>query len=152
MNSLANGDHPAYLIELNGERFKASSFDELNKIILKAEEIQAGRLWVGLEGGARPLWHRVFGLKDFVNALLVVEWFGENASLIFYDENWSEYRVLDNEIPEFPDEIVRSQISHGEQQAIAEDECMRKERAFIAIYELIKTRHRPTWLTYRFVR
>jgi hypothetical protein len=36
------------------------------------------------------------------------------ASLIFHDENGSEYRALDQDNPVTPDDSIRTQIAHGE--------------------------------------
>ena len=142
-----------WFVEHNESELTISSFAELKKIISQAEGVDSGRLWIGVDGGPRPWWHRLLGTQPrYVNSLFSLEWFGQYASLIFHDENWSEYRVIDKEYPVTPDEGTRLKIAQGEKQPNLIEECMNKERAFTAISEFIKTGAKPTWLTYHLVK
>jgi hypothetical protein len=152
MKSQEGSKGEEYFIELNGRKLLSNSRHDLNKIVVETAGDLAGCLWIGTEGGLRPLWHRIFGMKYYVDALLDVEWDGAYASLIFYDENWSEYRVLDKEMPVFSDQVASLKFAHGDQRSTTADECMSKERAFIAVREFIETRTKPIWLSYRLVK
>ncbi|WP_435105916.1 Imm1 family immunity protein [Arhodomonas sp. AD133] len=142
-----------WLYELDEEDNVARSRAELDQVLGRAEAMPSGRLWVGVDGGPRPWWHRLVGLQPrFVEALLSVEWAADYASLIFHDENWSEYRAMDEALVVQPDEQVRARIAHGEARPHPVEECMHRERAFKAIRELIDTGARPEWLSYRVVK
>ncbi|WP_394132203.1 hypothetical protein [Marinobacter nauticus] len=141
-----------WLVELNDEESTVPAIG-IAGFIENAESLSKGRLWVGKDGGARPLWHRLLGAqKRYVDSIFSLEWFSEGAALIFHDENWSEYRALkpDNS-PSLP-ESIRIQISHGEAQPASDSECISKEQAFKAIREALEKGDRPNWLNYQFVK
>jgi len=141
-----------WFVELNDDEQSTSSFDKINNIAKRAEEMVSGRLWVGKDGGPRPWWHRLLGLQNrYVDSLFALEWHEQIASLIFHDENWSEYRAIDKERPVNADEALRKKIAHGEVRPHPIEECMSKERAFSAANEYLKNSNRPKWLEYHFV-
>ena len=152
MNMLSETTSKEVFVELNDEHFIVKNFADVEMIINRAQQMLSGRLWIGQDGGKRPLWQRMLGLKRYVDSLFVIEWADEDASLIFYDQDWSEYRALDKEIPRFPTETIRRKIAQGEDNPIDPGECLIKERAFTAIREFMKTRERPRWLFYHFVK
>lgn len=142
-----------WLYKLNDEENVAYSRSELIQLLNRAEGMSSGRLWLGVDGGLRPWWHRLLGSQPrYVDALLSVEWADDYASLIFHDESWSEYRAVDREAPVKPSEEIKLKISHGEMKPHPAEECMQRDRAFKAIRELLDSHVRPAWLSYRFVK
>ena len=139
-------------LEINGLEHSVGSMQALCSRIADAESFAKGRLSVTVDAGPRPFWQRFLGAKRFVEIFFAVEWFEDYASLIFYDENASEYRVIDKAEPVTATAEVRSKIAHGEPDALALDECMHKARAFRAVAEFLQTGARPSWLSYHFVR
>lgn len=143
-------NHP-WSLELNGDEFPIFSFRDLAERLEAARQLVQGRLALSEVIGPAPLWKRAFGAKQVARCHFAVEWSHEFACLIFFDENWSEYRALDTSVPVDASEEERTHISHGEAKAALPEECMTKERAFQAIAESLQTSTRPTWLQYRFV-
>lgn len=141
-----------WLVEIDGVKINVDCIKDLIGVISEAEQSKTGSLWIGKDDGPRPLWQRLLGLRNYINALLTVEWDGESASLIFFDENASEYRALGSNENASKNNVNRERITHGELQAVASDECIDRARAFLAINEFIETGSRPIWLSYRFVK
>lgn len=110
----------------------------------------SGRIDVDEDIGGRSWVSRfVFGLHP--RLLLVhfaVEWSGDVASLIFFDDAVSEHRALDRERPVQADEVTRKAIAHGEVTPYPLDQCMTLGRAQQATEEYLKTGVRPQWLQY----
>jgi hypothetical protein len=139
-------------VELNDVNSEAHSLAEIDVILSRAGSMQRGRLWVGKDGGPRPWWHRFLGTQPrYVDSLFSLEWCDQYACLIFHDENWSEYRAIDEAVPVAPNEETRLVISHGEAKPSPVDECMKKDRAMIAVRECLVQNSRPSWLKYRYV-
>ena len=113
----------------------------------------SGRIDVDEDVGGRSWVSRfVFGLHP--RSLLMhfaVEWSGEVASLIFFDDAVSEYRAIDRERPIQADKLARKAIAHGEVTPHPLDQCMALGRAQQAIDEYLKTGVRPEWLQYEYV-
>lgn len=82
---------------------------------------------------------------------LAVDWSGDVASLIFFDNAASEYRAKDAEKPITADEVARKAIAHGEVALHPPEQCMSLGRARQAINEYLKTGVRPEWLQYEYV-
>lgn len=142
-----------WLVELNDIEHEVHSVAAISDILRKVEQMPSGRLWVGKDGGARPWWHRLLGTQSrYVDSLFVMEWCDAYASLIFHDENWSEYPAIDESAPVTPSEDVRQKISHGDAMPSAVEECMDKQRAILAAREYMAHNTRPSWLKYRYVR
>lgn len=139
-------------IELNEVDSTVSSLKALVEQLALAERLPQGRLALSADAGPRPLWQRILGARRWVDIFFAVEWYGEYASLIFLDENGSEYRALDHVAPVSPSEEVRTKIAHGEIRPHLIEECMGKDRAFTAIREFLQSGERPAWLRYRYVR
>jgi hypothetical protein len=143
-------NHP-WQLELNDEEHPIFSFHELAERVDAARQLSKGRLVLSEVIGPAPLWKRALGTKQVSRGYFAVEWFNQVASLIFLDENWSEYRALDRSVPVAASEEERSHVSHGEAKPAPLEECMAKERAFIAIAESLESSARPVWLQYRVV-
>ena len=141
----------SWLVEVNDTNPQVNSFADLMKQIEKAEQMEAGRLSVCIDRGPCTWWQRFLGKKRDVDSLFALEWDSEYASLIFHDENWSEYRALDKDHPVQPDEKIRVRIAHGEVKPHPLEECMNKRRAFIAVESFLESGCRPDWLAYCFV-
>jgi hypothetical protein len=150
MESIISGP---WQISLNdGDDVPAATMAELKEHIANAERLEGGTLAVYADGGPRPWWHRLFGLqRRFVLCYFMLEWCGDYASLMFLDENWSEYRAIDEAHPVNPSEEIRVKIAHGEVIPHPVNECMKKERAFAAVRAFLDSGLRPEWLKYRFV-
>ncbi len=148
-----NSDPSAlWFVELNDAEHQVNSVAALSDFLLKAEQMQNGRLWVGKDGGARPWWHRFLGTQPrYVDSLFAIEWCGEYASLIFHDEKWSEYRAIDESSPVTPSDEVLLKISHGEAKPSSIEEYMYKARSMLAVREYFAQNARPSWLKYRYV-
>lgn len=139
-------------LELNGQECPVVSPRDLADQLTKAQQLDQGRLVLSAVTRPAPLWKRAFGTKYVSRGFFAVEWFGQVASLIFLDDDWSEYRAIDSSAPVKASEDERSQVAHGEVTPPPQDECMSKERAFQAIAESIEASDRPNWLHYRVVR
>ena len=141
---------PWYL-ELNGTDQTFASAKEVADALGAYQGLDQGRASISYDDGPRPGWQRFLGLAPrYISGFAVLEWADGFASLIFLDDNWSEYRVLDN-IPVAPPEAVRVKIAHGESLPRPVNECMDKARAFQALLEALQIGVRPGWLSYRFV-
>jgi len=141
-----------WFLDLNEKERSFASIDLLLSAIDQAEGIESGRLWAGEDGGPQPWWQKLFGgNKRYVDALFSVEFYKDTASLIFHDENWSEYRAIDKKVPVNVNQEVRLKIAHGELNPHPIEECMEKDRAFKAIKEYLKTGSRPSWMEYHYV-
>ena len=96
----------------------------------------------------------VFGLLsggDDVSPCFSLEWYDGYGSIIFYDENWSEYRGVDKDHPVEIGDDVRVKIAHGELSPHPMQECMMAPRAFDAAIDFLKTGSRPSWISYTFI-
>ena len=138
--------------ELNDENRVLASAQEVSKAIESCRRLDRGGLSLSYDDGPRPLWHRFFGATRYVSGFASIEWADGVASLIFLDDNWSEYRAIDKEVPVNASEAVRRAISHGEPCPHPADECIGKGRAFQALQEALESGVHPGWLTYRFVK
>jgi hypothetical protein len=149
---MANQTVGSWLCDLDDVESRQTSTEAVLTWLDRAAERSRGRLSVDVEGDRPKGWLRwLAGRKRHVSPFFSIEWIGDYASLIFYDESWSEYRVLDAAHPVQPSEEMRLQISHGEPSAPPAAECMLKERAFRAMRERIESGLKPTWLSYKYV-
>lgn len=96
-------------------------------------------------------WKRFFRAKRIVQPCCAMEWDGPFASLIFFDDAWSEYRVVDEAHPVQPTDDQRRRIAHGELTPHPLEECMQQSRAFGLVREYLDTRTRPSCVKYRYV-
>lgn len=140
-----------WFVCINNSDISVSSVAELRRQIAHAKDVESGRLSVCIDAGPRPWWHRFFGAERYTVSLFALEWYDQYASLIFHDEDWSEYRSIDRDQPVAPDGEVRIKIAHGEVKPHPIDECMRKERAFSAVNSYLESGIRPGWLSYRYI-
>ncbi|OFJ05931.1 hypothetical protein BFX25_13945 [Vibrio cholerae] len=139
-------------IEINKEKKELISTDEVFELLKSVENLETCRIWLGKDGGPRPWWHRLLGTrKRFVDSLFALEWHNQIAILIFHNENWSEYRAIDQEHPVSVSENDRLEIAQGEKIAPSNEECISKQRALAAVYEYLQSGKRPNWLNYNFV-
>lgn len=126
--------------------------DLVNFIDKKATEV-SGLLFLSYDGGKRPFWQVFLGKpKTYRYPFAALLWKDQFASLILYDENWSEYRVIDEDFPVNPSTEVRNAISFGEKTPNALDECLKKDRAFTLLQNSISNGRKPDDIKYRFVR
>jgi hypothetical protein len=140
-----------WFLDINEEEKEFLSIAQLVEFLQSIESLETCRVWVGKDGGPRPWWHRFLGTqKRFVVSLFAIEWHNQIASLIFHDENWSEYRAIDREQPVSAKENERLKVAQGEIIAPSNEECISKERALAAIREYLQYNQRPNWLGYRF--
>jgi len=140
-----------WLVELNEQELSVSP-EDVGTLLANAKKLSEGKLWIGKDGGPRPWWHRFLGTpKRYVDSLFSLEWYSGGATLIFHDENWSEYRVLKPSGGQSFPENIRKKISHGEPKPAPDEECIETEQAFRAISEALNKGCRPSWLEYRFV-
>ena len=141
-----------WYFELNDEDHVFASAREATDAVQACQDLAQGRLSISYDDGPRPRWQRFFGLAPrYVSVFAALEWADGFASLIFLDDNWSEYRVLDDKNPVTPSDDIRARIAHGESFPCLANECMDKVRAFQALQEALQTGARPGWLSYRFV-
>lgn len=114
----------------------------------------SGRIAVDEDVGGRSWIERVLlGLHPrFLQVHFSLEWSGEVAALIFFDEAESEHRAIDREHPIAADETIRRTIANGEFTPIPVEQCMSLRRAHQAIEEYLKTGVRPGWLEYEYVQ
>lgn len=138
--------------ELNDSQVTIHTAQQLVDFLNRAESLPSGTLSLSADAGPRPWWERLFGAKRFVVSFFAMDWSQDCASLIFHDENGSEYRVLDLDHPVTPDDSVRRQIAHGELTPHPIDECLTKERAFAGVRYFVSSGQRPEWFDYRYVR
>ena len=149
---MALTQYNAWRLEVNDSASVVTSISELRRKIANASSLSEGRIWLAADAGPRPIWQRVLGAKRYVELFFSIEWCAEYASLIFHDENASEHRVIDQSQPVSPSIEIRSKISHDEVKPCPVDECMVKNRGFLAIDEFLSNGAKPQWVTYRFVR
>jgi len=141
-----------WFVEINEEEKEFPSIAEVLEILKSVENLETCKVWVGKDGGQRPWWHRLLGTqKRFVDSLFALEWHNQIANLIFHDENWSEYRAIDQENPVSAREHDRLKVAQGEKIAPSNEECISKQRALAAVREYLQNNKRPTWLGYNFV-
>ena len=137
--------------ESAARRFAAA--DDLSEYLEELSVQPEGKVAACMEYGDRPWWQRFLGMSEKDFALeFAIEWSGEFACLIFFDDAGSEYRVLDREMKAIPAESIRRRLSHGELTPAPSDECMTTTRAWAALHEYLRFDARPTWLDYRYVR
>lgn len=139
-----------WTLELDGEDFDLHSLMDVRERIRAIRNTSEGKVNLVSVVGLRPWWQRLLGAKYYVDHFFSLEWSGEFAALIFFDEKVSEYRALDKAVPVVPPEATRRRISHGEPDAPVE-ECMKKSRAFDALDEFLESGKRPDWIEYRYV-
>lgn len=141
-----------WYFDLNGTERTFGSAREVGDALLACQDQDHGRASISYDDGPRPRWQRFLGLAPrYISGFAALEWADGFASLIFLDDNWSEYRVLDKITPVSSPETVRVRIAHGEVSPHPAIECMDKARAFQALQEALQTGVRPGWLSYRFV-
>ncbi len=142
-----------WFVEINEEEMEFPSIAEVLKILKSVENLETCNVWVGKDGGQRPWWHRLLGTqKRFIDSLFALEWHNEIASLVFHDENSSEYRAIDKEKPISASEHDKLKIAQGERVAPSNEECISKHRALVAVSEYLQNNKRPNWLVYNFVQ
>ena len=114
----------------------------------------SGRIDVDEDVGERSWIARaIFGLHPRILQMhLALEWSGNAASLIFFDDAASEYRAMDSEQPLRIEEAQRTQIAHGECEPHPTEQCLALNRALQAIDDYLKTSIRPAWLRYEYVK
>src|SRR5689334_4768810 len=113
-----------WYFELNDKKRTFDSSREVTDAVAACQELEQGRLSISYDDGPRPKWQRFLGLAPrFVSGFAALEWANGFASLVFLDDNWSEYRVLDTQRPVSPSEDTRVRISHGEQSPQPLNEC-----------------------------
>ncbi len=144
------GRYSKWTLEHNGEDFDLQSLAEVRAKIRAIRETSEGKISLVSVVGLRPWWQRLLGAKYNVDHFFALEWSGEFAALIFFDEKVSEHRALDKAVPVEPPEHTRVRIAHGEPD-IPIEECMKKSRAFDALDEFLESNKRPDWLAYRYV-
>lgn len=143
-------EYSKWTLEHNGEDFELNALSEVRARIRAIRETSEGKISLVSVVGLRPWWQRLLGAKYNVNHFFALEWSGEFAALIFFDEKVSEYRALDKAVPVVPPADTRGRISHGEPD-ITPDECMKASRAFDALDEFLELGKRPAWIEYRYV-
>lgn len=140
-------------VELDDRKRLYRSLEEIDTVLLYAQSMQSGHLRVGKDGGLRPWWQRFLGMQSrYVDSLFALEWSNQLACLLFHDENWSEYRAIDESPPVTANEELRLEFSNNVENSAPIDECMDKDRAFQAVREYLAQSSRPSWLKYRFVK
>jgi hypothetical protein len=139
-----------WILELDGEDFDLRSLAEVRARIRAVRDAYAGKLSLVSVVSLRPWWQRLLGARYNVDHFFALEWSGEFAALIFFDEKVSEYRALDKAVPVVPPEDIRRRISHREPE-IALEEYMNTSRAFNALDEFLESGKRPSWIEYRYV-
>lgn len=113
----------------------------------------SGRIDVDEDTGGRSWVSRfVFGLHPRLLLMhFAVEWSGDVASLIFFDDAVSEHHAIDSEHPIQADEITRKAIAHGELSPHPLNRCLALSRAQQAMEEYLTSGVRPEWLQYDYV-
>ncbi len=141
-----------WFVEINEEERVLDSINEVLDLLKSVEYLETCRVWVGKDGGPRPWWHRLLGLQNrYIESFFALEWHNQIAFLIFHDENWSEYRAIDNEYPVSANEQDRLKVAQGDSIAPTNEECISKQRALNAVSEYLQQNKRPKWLEYNFV-
>lgn len=143
-----------WTVEFGDEDSRASGekTDVLPRMSQLFGEHRAGRIVVCEDVGGRSWFSRFLGLHPrFLLMRFAIEWSGDVASLIFFDDAVSEYRAKDAERPIPADEVARKAIAHGEPDAHPLDQCMALVRAREAIEEYMRSGTRPGWLQYQYV-
>jgi hypothetical protein len=141
-----------WVIEVNEKDTRFRTTEEVISHLGKLEATPTGKASLLLDLGPVSGWKRFLGApKRDVSPCCAVEWDGPYGSLIFHDDAWSEYRVIDEARPVQATEDQRRRIAHGEPTPHPVEECMEKARAFAAIREYLGSRTRPSWLKYKYV-
>lgn len=153
MDKLLLKSHKKYFLSIGEDEFTLAIYSDVISEIKKALDEPDGKLSLAADGGSRPLWQRfIFGADKYVHLYFMYEWSGNVSSLIFYDENVSEYRAFSNKRIINLSESDRSQINFGDKTPIEDFLCISKEETQKAIYEFLDTGDRPCWLKYQFVK
>lgn len=140
-----------WVIEIDDVETPFSTTDGAISFVDKLQGQGRGQAMLTLDFGPVQGWKRFFGANRIVSPCCSIEWSGPFASLIFHDDAWSEYRVIDESHPVQATDEQRCRIAHGELTPHPLEECMEQPRAFAAIREYLGSRTRPGWLKYKYV-
>lgn len=145
-----------WTVEFGGatELFEADSEESLFSFIAKQlNDVGEGRLLASEDVGERSkLLCFIFGMHHRILKLhFALEWYNNVASLIFYDDSGSEYRVADIEHMAAPCQETMLKINHGEMEPLSIGRCLSFERVLLAIKQYLKNNRRPAWLEYEYV-
>ena len=141
-----------WIVEVNDDDTRLRTVSEVLDHLGRLEAQPSGKAAVMIDRGPVSGWKRFLGgAKRDISPCFAVEWDGPYASLIFHDDAWSEYRVMDEARPVQATEETRKRIAHGEPAPHPVAECMEKQRAFEAIRQYVRELTRPGWLKYRYV-
>ena len=141
----------AWIADSDEVETRFDSKEQITAHLCSLEQQARGDVCIKIDHGPIRGWRRFLGMKRDVTACFAVEWDSGYASLIFFDDAGSEYRVIDGAHPVAPSEQVRRNIAHGELRPHPIVECMDKTRAFAAIRDFLSRDSRPDWLTYKYV-
>ncbi len=140
-----------WMIELDEVESSFSTPEEAISYVDNLQDQDSGRAMLTLDCGPVKGWKRFFGANRIVSPCCAIEWSGPFASLIFFDDAWSEYRVIDESHPVQATDDQRRRIAHGELTPHPLEECMEQPRAFAAVREYLGSRTRPGWVKYKYV-
>jgi hypothetical protein len=140
-----------WVIEIDEVETSFATTDEAIPFVNNLQDQQSGRAILTLDYGPVKGWKRFLGSKRNVSPCCAIEWNEPIASLIFFDDAWSEYRAIDESHPVQATDDQRHRIAHGELSPHPLEECMELTRAFAAVREYLGSRTRPNWMKYRYV-
>jgi len=140
-----------WIAEFNEVETRFPAKDQLAVYLTSLQSRPAGRVSILIDRGPVRGLQGLLGHKRDVVSCFSLEWDGAYASLIFHDEEWSEYRAIDHECPVWPTDDERGKVAQGELTPPPPEECLGKARAFAAIRDFLHIGARPGWLFYKYV-
>lgn len=141
-------NHGPWFVEVGDVRHVVDTAAQAIPIVTDAFTRPRGRIDISHDDGARPWWQRFLGASPrYVSGFAAIEWADDFACLIFLDDTWSEYRVVDAQSPVQVPPGIRTEIAHGE-STTPDRHCMRKQRGVDGLLEALRTGVRPAWLSY----
>lgn len=139
-----------WFLNTDPKSYQEYIFQSRNSLIEKINAFQSkseGAIDVGYIGGVRPFWQQLLGKgSNFSYIIAALVWQNNWANLLFYDEKWTEYRVIDNNVDK-----TKAILIQENKPSISIEESISKTLAFSALKELINTGKRPDFLEYKVV-
>ena len=146
-------DHFKYFVSSSGKDLELVDFSAVENLLDGCLTDFKGNIFLNAHNGLRPWWQRfIFGAEIYLRPYFWIVWSGEFARLIFYDDNSSEYRVLNKSGAHHYDVDDLKDLSMGDKQEVDAKFVIEKSIAVTALREFMSNNVRPSWMEYEFVR
>tara|TARA_Y100000034_G_scaffold136291_1_gene212014 strand:- start:40 stop:480 length:441 start_codon:yes stop_codon:yes gene_type:complete len=143
------GEHKEWFLQIDDIHFTLHSLTEVKNKIAECKNRDKGAIQFSADDGKRPFLHRILGLKRYIRAYFAIEWNDNVAMLIFYDENWSEFRLKASEKMLVENDNFEL---FGEVATIMEKYLLNKDYAFEIIRSFLNEGLLPSYLEFEFFK